>query len=145
MVKRLGQLGYQVTMLNDLSGGHRGVVWSGDFVQGLIAYAGMLNRPLGQAVDAVINFAFFIQVSESVHKSANNYCNNVVNTLKLPKYMHAHGIHNFIFSSTAATFGDSQYATMDERHSKHPINPYDRSNQMIDEVLADYDAAYRLK
>lgn len=145
MVKRLGQLGCQVTTLDDLSSGHRDAVLSGDFVQGSIADSDLLDRLLGQGFDAVMHFASFIQVGESVQQPAKYYQNNVVNTLKLLEAMHAHGIQKFIFSSTAATFGEPQYTPIDERHPQLPINPYGRSKRMIEQVLADYDAAYGLK
>jgi UDP-glucose 4-epimerase len=109
MVKRLGQLGCQVTTLDDLSSGHRDAVLTGDFVQGSIADAYLLDRLLGQGFDAVMHFASFIQVGESVQQPAKYYQNNVVNTLNLLEAMRAHGIQNFIFSSTAATFGEPKY------------------------------------
>jgi UDP-glucose 4-epimerase len=145
MVKRLGQQGCQVTTLDDLSSGHRDAVVNGDFVQGSIADADLLDRLLGRGFDAVMHFASFIQVGESVQQPAKYYQNNVVNTLNLLEAMRAHGIHKFIFSSTAATFGEPQYTPIDERHPQQPINPYGRSKRMIEEVLADYDAAYGLK
>ncbi len=145
MVKRLGQFGCQVTTLDDLSSGHHDAVLNGDFVQGSIADVNLLDRLLGRGFDAVMHFASFIQVGESVQQPAKYYQNNVVNTLKLLEAMRAHGIQNFIFSSTAATFGEPQYTPIDERHPQQPINPYGRSKRMIEEVLADYDAAYGLK
>lgn len=145
MVKRLGQMGCQVTTLDDLSSGHRDAVLNGDFVQGSIADADLLDRLLGRGFDAVMHFASFIQVGESVQEPAKYYQNNVVNTLNLLEAMRAHGIQKFIFSSTAATFGEPQYTPIDERHRQQPINPYGRSKRMIEEVLADYDAAYGLK
>jgi UDP-glucose 4-epimerase len=145
MVKRLGQLGCHVTTLDDLSSGHRDAVLNGDFVQGSIADANLLDRLLGQGFDAVMHFASFIQVGESVQQPAKYYQNNVVNTLNLLEAMRAQGVQKFIFSSTAATFGEPQYTPIDERHPQQPINPYGRSKRMIEQVLADYDAAYGLK
>ena len=131
MVKRLGQLGCQVITLDDLSSGHRDAVLTGEFVQGSIADADLLDRLLGQGFDAVMHFASFIQVGESVQQPAKYYQNNVVNTLNLLEAMRAHGIQKFIFSSTAATFGEPQYTPIDERHPQQPINPYGRSKRMI--------------
>ena len=145
MVKRLCQLGCQVTTLDDLSSGHRDAVLSGDFVQGSIADKDLLSRLLGQGFDAVMHFASFIQVGESVRHPAKYYQNNVVNTLNLLDAMRAHNIQNLIFSSTAATFGEPQYTPIDERHPQQPINPYGRTKRIIEEVLTDYDAAYGLK
>lgn len=145
MVKRLGQMGCQVTTLDDLSSGQHDAVLIGDFVQGSIADADLLGRLLGRGFDAVMHFASFIQVSESVQQPAKYYRNNVVNTLNLLDSMRAHGIKKFIFSSTAATFGEPRYTPIDEQHPQQPINPYGRTKLMIEEVLADYDAAYDLK
>lgn len=145
MVKRLGQLGCQVTTLDDLSSGHRDAVLIGDFVQGSIADEDLLGQLLGRGFDAVMHFASFIQVGESVRQPAKYYQNNVVNTLTLLEAVRAHGIRNFIFSSTAATFGEPKYTPIDEYHPQQPINPYGRTKRIIEEVLADYDAAYGLK
>lgn len=145
MVKRLGQLGCQVTTLDDLSSGHHDAVLNGYFVEGSIADADLLGRLLGQGFDAVMHFASFIQVGESVQQPAKYYQNNVVNTLQLLEAMRTNGIQNFIFSSTAAIFGEPQYTPIDETHPQEPINPYGRTKRMVEEVLADYDAAYGLK
>jgi UDP-glucose 4-epimerase len=73
MVNRFGQLGCQVTMLDDLSSGHRDAVLNGDFVKGSIADADLLDSLLGQGFDAVMHFASFIQVGESVQQPAKYY------------------------------------------------------------------------
>lgn len=145
MVKRLGLLGSKVTTLDDLSSGYSDAVLNGDFVLGSIADADLLDRLLGHGFDAVMHFASLIQVGESVIQPAKYYQNNVINTLKLLDAMRTHGIQKFIFSSTAAIFGEPQYTPIDERHPQQPINPYGRTKRMIEEVLADYDAAYGLK
>jgi UDP-glucose 4-epimerase len=80
-----------------------------------------------------------------VQKPAMYYENNVTNTLHLLDAMRDAGVQRFIFSSTAATFGEPQYTPIDERHPQHPINPYGRSKLMIEQVLEDYDRAYGLK
>jgi UDP-glucose 4-epimerase len=145
MVKRLGQFGCAVTTLDDLSSGHHDAVLYGDFVQGSIADEFLLTELLGQGFDAVMHFASFIQVGESVQQPAKYYQNNVINTLNLLEVMRTHDVQRFIFSSTAATFGEPQYTPIDERHPQQPINPYGRTKRMIEEVLADYDTAYGMK
>lgn len=146
MVKRLGQLGCAVTTLDNLSSGHRDAVLCGDFVQGDLADQALLASLLQPGrFDAVMHFASFIQVGESVQKPAMYYANNVTNTLHLLDAMRAAGVQRFIFSSTAATFGEPQYTPIDERHPQAPINPYGRSKLMIEQVLEDYDRAYGLK
>jgi len=73
------------------------------------------------------------------------YHNNVVNTHTLLDAMLHHDIRNFIFSSTAAIFGEPEYTPIDEKHPKQPINPYGHSKLMIEQVLDDYDRAYGLR
>lgn len=146
MVKRLGQLGCSVTTLDNLSSGHRNAVLYGDFVQGDLADKVLLANLLQPGrFDAVMHFASFIQVGESVQQPAMYYQNNVTYTLHLLDAMRAAGVQRFIFSSTAATFGEPQYTPMDERHPQQPINPYGRSKLMVEQILEDYDRAYGLK
>jgi UDP-glucose 4-epimerase len=71
--------------------------------------------------------------------------NNFTNTLNLLDTMVKHQVRHFIFSSTAAIFGEPEYAPIDEVHPKNPVNPYGRSKLMVEQVLADYDRAYGLK
>ena len=145
MVKMLGQQGCRVTTLDDLSSGHRDAVLCGDFVQGNFGDRAVLDAVLSQGFDAVIHFASFIQVGESVQQPDKYYRNNVTYTLGLLDAMRAHGVDKFIFSSTAATFGEPQYSPIDERHPQQPINPYGRTKLMVEQALADYDKAYGFK
>ncbi len=145
MVKKLCQLGFDVTTLDDLSTGHRDAVLSGEFVQGSIADDGLIDRLLKRGFDAVMHFASFIQVGESMRYPDKYYQNNFVNTIKLLDTMRVHGVNRFIFSSTAATFGEPKYTPIDEQHPQLPINPYGRTKLMVEQLLTDYDKAYGLK
>lgn len=145
MVKMLGNFGCQVTTLDNLSAGHRDAVVCGDFVEGDIADRPLLDDLLGRGFDGVMHFASFIQVGESVQRPDKYYKNNVVNTLNLLDAMNLAGVKRFIFSSTAATFGEPQYSPIDEAHPQKPINPYGRTKWMVEQALADYDLAYGLK
>ena len=145
MVKMLGQMACRVTTLDDLSSGHRDAVLYGDFMQGDMGDRSVLDAVLSRGFDAVMHFASFIQVGESVHNPALYYQNNVVKTLALLDAMRAHGVKNFVFSSTAATFGEPQYSPMDEKHPQQPVNPYGRTKLMVEQVLADYEKAYGLR
>lgn len=146
MVWHLGQLGVEVVTFDDLSSGHRDAVLHGEFVQGNMADRVALDALFGcHDFDAVMHFASFIQVGESVQDPAKYYRNNVTNTLTLLDAMRDHGVKRFIFSSTAAVFGEPQRTPIDEAHPQQPINPYGRSKWMIEQVLADYDRAYGLK
>ncbi len=95
--------------------------------------------------DAVMHFASFIEVGESVREPAKYYRNNVANTLALLAAMREAGVDRFIFSSTAAIFGTPQYVPIDERHPRAPINPYGRTKNMVEDVLSDYERAYGLR
>lgn len=142
MVKLLGQKGYCVTTLDDLSSGHRESVLCGEFVHGNFGDRPLLDAVLSKGFDAVMHFASFIQVGESVQQPDKYYLNNVSYTLGLLDAMRQHGVNKFIFSSTAATFGEPQYTPINEHHPQQPLNPYGRTKLMVEKALADYDKAY---
>ena len=146
MVKRLRQAGYAVTVADDLSSGRREAVRDVELHVGDIGDAGFVDALLRQVKPAaVMHFASFIQVGESVADPAKYYRNNIAATLVLLEAMRAHGVTRFIFSSTAAIFGDPQYTPIDEAHPKAPINPYGRSKWFVEQMLEDFDRAYGLK
>ncbi len=145
MLKMLGRQDCRVTTLDNLSSGHRDAVLFGDFIQGDMGDRAVLDAVLSRGFDAVMHFASFILVGESVQQPAKYYQNNVVNTLTLLEAMRAHGVDRFIFSSTAATFGEPRYSPIDEKHPQQPINPYGRTKLMVEQVLADYEKAYGLR
>lgn len=146
MVWQLAQCGVRVVVLDDLSSGHADAVLGAELVQGSMANVALLDRVFAtHRFDAVMHFASFIQVGESVADPAKYYANNVANTLLLLDAMRRHGVGQFIFSSTAAVFGEPAYCPIDEAHPQSPINPYGRSKLMIEQVLADYARAYGLR
>jgi UDP-glucose 4-epimerase len=95
--------------------------------------------------DAVIHFAAFAYVGESVKEPAKYYRNNVVGTINLLDAMMSADVKNIVFSSTCATYGEPVYTPIDEHHPQNPINPYGRTKLMIEHVLADYERAYGLR
>ena len=146
MVWLLGQRGVQVTVLDNLSTGHRDAVLHGRLIEGDMADAAWLDSLFAQhRFDAVMHFASCIQVAESVTDPAKYYTNNVANTLTLLGAMRDHGVQRFVFSSSAAVFGEPLYSPIDEPHPRAPINPYGRSKWMIEQVLDDYSHAYGLR
>lgn len=146
MVKHLALAGCEVTTLDNLVGGFRDAVLHGAFVEGDIADRALLDRLLRERrFDAVMHFASHIQVGESVQDPGKYYRNNVVNTLNLLDAMRQAGVMRFIFSSTAAIFGEPQTERIAEDHRQQPINPYGRSKLMVEQALADYDRAYGLR
>ena len=146
MVKLLGQRGFQVTVLDNLCAGHRDAVQGARFVLGDLGERDLLNA-LFQAehFDGVMHFASHIQVGESVREPAKYYLNNVFKTQYLLDAMVAHRVKCFIFSSTAAIFGEPLRVPIDEDHPKQPINPYGRGKWMVEQMLQDYDLAYGLQ
>jgi UDP-glucose 4-epimerase len=146
MVKLLLERGHQVTTLDDLSTGHREAILGGDFVEVDLGDAAAVRAALAAArPDAVMHFASFIQVGESVQDPAKYYLNNVAKTLVLLDEVRKAGVRRFVFSSTAAIFGEPEYVPIDERHRARPINPYGRTKLMVEEALADFDRAYGLR
>jgi UDP-glucose 4-epimerase len=146
MVKDLSQSDADVATLDNLSGGFRDAVLFGDFFQGDIGNKKYLRTLFAEnKFDAVMHFASYIQVGESVQQPAKYYQNNFTNTQNLLDIMLEQGINKFIFSSTAAIFGEPEYVPIDEKHPKAPINPYGRTKLMVEQMLEDYDRAYGLK
>jgi len=138
--------GYGVVTLDNLSTGYRDAVLGGKFLQGDLANREQLELLFSEySIDAVMHFASFIQVGESVREPAKYYANNVANTLNLLDTMVAHGVKRFIFSSSAAVYGEPLRVPIDEDHPKHPLNPYGRTKWMVEQILADYDLAYEFK
>lgn len=143
MAAFLTRMGYAPVVLDDLSTGHRDAVLDAPFIQGSLADTVLLDTVFStHAFDAVMHFASFIQVGESVKSPAKYYQNNVANTLNLLSAMLKHRVNKFIFSSTAAVYGEPQYTPIDEHHPIKPINPYGASKSMIEQVLADLMQAY---
>ena len=146
MVKALRQAGFRPVVLDDLSSGHRSAVRGEELHVGDVGDAAFVDRVLAEVRPAaVMHFAGYIQVGESVADPGKYFRNNVSSTQVLLDAMRARGIARFIFSSTAAIFGDPQYVPIDEAHPKAPINPYGRSKWFVEQLLEDYDHAYGLK
>jgi UDP-glucose 4-epimerase len=146
MVKMLRAAGRPVLVLDDLSTGFESALLGAQWVRGSIGDRQLLNKIFAEhPIAAVMNFASFIAVGESVQKPSAYYLNNVANTLTLLDAMVQQGVNRFIFSSTAALFGDPARVPIDESLPSAPINPYGRSKHMVEQALEDFDAAYGLR
>lgn len=142
----LYEKGIETVVLDDLSDGHREAVICGNFVQGSFGNEKLLDMLMNQHVfDAVIHFAAYASVPDSVEHPARYYRNNVTNLQTLLDACVVHGVKHFVFSSSAATFGEPQYTPIDEKHPQLPINPYGTTKLIGEEILADYERAYGLK
>jgi UDP-glucose 4-epimerase len=146
MVKMLAMNNFNPVVLDNYSTGFADAVRYGQAVEGSMADRKLLDRLFSeQTIDAVMHFASFSQVGESVTKPDDYYRNNFSHTLTLLDAMVAHNVKPFIFSSTAAIFGNPLSDRIDESHPKMAINPYGRSKWMVEQALGDYDAAFGLK
>ena len=146
MAKALQAAGYRVAVVDDLSSGRRDAVGNAALHVGDLGDAAFIDGVLAHVQPAaVMHFAGSIQVGESVVAPARYYRNNVAATAVLLDAMRARAITRFIFSSTAAIFGNPRYTPIDEAHPKAPINPYGRSKWFVEQMLEDYDHAYGLK
>ena len=96
-------------------------------------------------IDAVVHFAAFALVGESVENPSKYYRNNVFGTLNLLDAMIKYGCKKIVFSSTCATYGNPKYVPVDEKHPQNPVSPYGTSKLMVEQILKDYDTAYGLK
>ncbi len=144
--KELGRRGYGVVVLDNLAYGHREFAKWGEFVLGDIADPRQLRLVFQKySISAVMHFAAFAYVGESVTDPHKYYQNNVAYTLNLLQAMREAGVDKLIFSSTCATYGNPQAIPMAEDHPQAPINPYGRSKLMVENIMADYAQAYGLK
>ena len=146
MVKHLIQCGHDPIVFDNLSTGHRDAVRDAQLIEGDLADSRALKKLFNtHEFDAVMHFASFSQVAESVKKPDVYYLNNVACTINLLHAMMNANIKQFVFSSTAAIFGEPQRIPIDESHPKLPINAYGRSKLMVEHILQDLDQAFELK
>jgi UDP-glucose 4-epimerase len=146
MVAFLLEKGCSVTTLDDLSTGFREAVIGGTFLEANCSDKLILDQLFAEnRFDCGMHFASSISVGESVVEPAKYYRNNVGNTLVLLDMMLRHGMKKFIFSSSAAVFGEPTYVPIDENHPRAPINPYGLSKWMIERILDDFSHAYDFK
>lgn len=142
----LAEQGYDTIVLDNLVYGHRDFVQWGSFVEGDILDGNLLDTILSSTkVDAVMHFAAFAYVGESVTSPSKYYNNNVCGVLSLLDAMQRNVVDKLIFSSTCATYGNPQELPITETHPQTPINPYGMTKYMAEKVIADYGHAYGLR
>lgn len=144
--RALAKRGYNPVVFDNLSKGHREAVENFPFEQGDLQDKKRLAEVFKKhRIEAVMHFAAFIEVGESVQNPAKYYQNNTAGVLNLLQALIENQIPYFVFSSTAAIFGEPVKDRIDEFHPQHPINPYGNSKLMVEKMLADFDVAYGLK
>lgn len=139
----LDRAGHDVWVYDNLSQGHRGAALKGKLIVGELADFELLRQTLVERrIEAVMHFAAFALVGESVSDPAKYYRNNVVASLTLLDAMRAADVKRIVFSSTTATYGEAKKIPITEDEPQLPINPYGFAKLVIERALADYAHAY---
>ncbi|MBE7712411.1 MAG: UDP-glucose 4-epimerase GalE [Cyanobacteria bacterium SIG26] len=155
-VLALIEAGYEVVIFDSLEIGHvefvetlKNIQAKGkvvDFIKGDLQNLSQIKSVFEKyKIDAVVHFAAYSQVAESVKNPQKYYYNNVYGTLNLLNAMLENDVKRIVFSSTAATYGEPVYVPIDEKHPQTPINTYGKTKLMIESIMDDYDNAYGLK
>ena len=146
MVRQLNGAGCDAVVLDNLSTGCRQLVQGAELVEGNLGDAALLDQLFSaHAFDAVMHFAAFSQVGESMQHPLKYYGNNLAATVVLLDAMRRHDINCFIFSSTAAVYGEPAEIPITEAHTCLPTNPYGNSKLAVERLLADCAAAHGLR
>jgi UDP-glucose 4-epimerase len=145
-VEQMLNAGYKVTVFDSLVEGHRLAIDSrAEFVQGDLGDRDFIFQTLAKVKpDAVMHFAAFALVGESMTDPSKYFRNNLTNGINLIDAMVAAGVKKLVFSSTCATYGIPEKVPMDERTPQKPINPYGQSKLMFEQVLKWYDQIHGL-
>lgn len=140
--------GRRVVVLDNLVFGHREALVSDgvELVEADMADAAAVGKIFAtHEIAAVVHFAAFCYVGESVTEPLKYYQNNTAAPMTVLAAMRDHGCDKFIFSSTCATYGNPQQMPMSESHPQQPINPYGQSKLMLEKILADCETAYGIR
>ncbi len=144
-VRRLRDAGHEPTVYDNLCAGHRGAVKDCRLIEGDIGDGEALRSAFAETqAEAVIHFAAFLSVAESVEEPAKYFRNNVANTITLLDAMRDADVSRIVFSSSAAVYGVPSHCPIEEEHPKRPINPYGLSKLQVEQILAEYARAYGL-
>jgi len=146
MVKDLLRAGYEVVTMDNLSTGHRELLPGGIFYEGNLGDGKLLDRIFSEyQISAVMHFAAFSLVGESMQNPLAYYRNNIAETIELIAAMVRHNVKYFIFSSSAAVYGEPVEIPIKEDHPCNPTNPYGATKVSVEQLLNDCDYAYGLK
>ncbi|MFC1485638.1 UDP-glucose 4-epimerase GalE [Candidatus Latescibacterota bacterium] len=142
----LVEAGHTVAVLDNLVSGHREAVHpAARFVAGDIADRNAVAEACSGGIDVVMHFAAFIEVGESVRDPSKYYQNNVIGTVQFIDNLREMGVERFVFSSSAAVYGEPKEIPLTEHAPLKPANPYGFTKLMVEQVLRDYAAAYRFR
>ena len=145
-VKKLGEAGYEIVVYDNLSTGSSDAVLYGELVEGELNDVERLSEVFARHnFDAVLHFAASISVPESLTKPLDYYYNNTCNVVNVLQCCQKFGVDRFVFSSTAAVYGEIQDYPVREISPTQPINPYGKSKLMSETIIRDYALASELK
>lgn len=145
VVERLVGLGHEVTVLDNLSTGHRAAITDpARFVEGDICDSATLEKAITDETGAVLHFAAKSLVGESMDRPLDYYHNNVAGTISLLQVMEARGVKRFVFSSSAAVYGAPDSLPIVETAPQQPENPYGATKLMVEQILAASQRAWGL-
>lgn len=146
VVRQLGEQQESLVVLDNLYSGFRDSVLYGEFVEGDVGDMTLVSQLLGDyAIDTVLHFAAHTVVPESVENPLKYYGNNTANTRNLLACCQQAGVKQFVFSSTAAVYGEPEHPVMTEESPTQPINPYGMSKLMSEHMLRDLAHASDLR
>jgi UDP-glucose-4-epimerase GalE len=132
--------------LDNLDRGHKRAVRWGPFIQGDIRDRRLLECTIREhRIDAVVHFAAYAYVGESMREPGKYFANNVAATLGLLEAMQAHRVQRIVFSSTCSTYGVPESLPISDEHAQHPINPYGESKLFVERTLHWYGVAHGLR
>jgi len=144
--KALARAGYVPVTFDNFSTGWRDAVKFGPVVEGDLLDRAALDAAFARyRPEAVMHFAAFSQVGESMTDPGKYWRNNVGGSLELIEAAVAAGCGNFVFSSTCATYGDQDNVVLDETSEQHPINAYGASKRAIEDMLTAFEASHGLR
>ena len=144
-LRRLVEAGHEVVVYDNLSAGHAGAVAEGvPLIRAELNDLFALDGVLADGFEAVMHFAGFLNVGESVASPLKYYDNNVVNTICLLRLMEKHGVRRFVFSSTCATYGEPLSTPITEEMPQLPINPYGHTKLVMEWAMRDSAVAWGL-
>lgn len=153
MAYKLLDSGFDVLIFDNLETGHAEIIEKMKtaynnlvFIKGDLRNKDDIDKVFqNHKIDAVVHFAAYALVGESVQNPKKYWINNVAGSLNLLNSMVENNADKIVFSSTCATYGEPKYIPIDEKHPQSPINPYGQTKLAVEKIMDDYDKAYNLR
>jgi len=144
--KELIKEGFEVVVFDNFSTGKKELLVGGELFEGDLMHKESIKKALGSKnIEAVLHFASLIEVGESYADPRKYYTHNLITSLNLLDVMLEAGVKYFVFSSSAAVYGEPLQNPIPESHPLNPFNPYGQTKFFVEKVIQDYERAYGLK